>query len=366
MIHFVLGTEAELIKVFPLMVELKKKKIPYNFIATGQHKLNESDVLRIFALKKPDSTLYKGPVFTSALKMFAWVIKKIFLPQDEIKKIFKNDTDGIVFVHGDTVSTAMGAILTKRAGLRLAHIEAGMWSRNYFNPFPEEIDRRLVSKLSDINFCPSDKGYNNLITYPDKIVINTKQNTQLDSFKLVRKYFHKVRIPKLPKKYFIFILHRTENLTNRHLVVKLVNKILEQSQRTKCILVLHHTSKDVFTRYGLMNKIDKNQNIIKLSRMGYPEFIKVLDNAEFLVTDGGGNQMEAAYLGLPTLLLRQLTESPEGIGRNVILSKLNFQIIDEFFNNYSIYRTKPYLPKISPTKVIIKNFLKEYEKSKVN
>ncbi len=344
------------------MLALHKKKIKYRLISTGQHPISKSKLFEIFNLKRPDIVLYDGKPFTTYIKMILWAIQILAHSQGYIHSVFRKDRKGIVLVQGDTVSTALGAILAKRAGLRLAHVEAGMWSGNLMNPFPEEIDRRIVSFFADINFCPADLGFNNLTKYKNKIVIHTMQNTQLDAFRLIRGGFQKVTTQEFPRKYFIFILHRTENLSNQILVEKLIKVISDKSKTIPCVFIAHHTSRHTLERYGLLEKIEKNNNIILMPRLGYPEFMKTLHNAQFLVTDGGGNQMEGAYLGIPTLILRKLTESPEGIGKNVVLSKLDFGVIKNFFNNYQSYRTQENIPTISPSEIITKVLVEQIKK----
>lgn len=337
------------------MLALKKKKIKYNFISTGQHSIVKSQVLSFFKLPKPDVILYDGPEFTSIVKMLIWFNKLLFSSLFHKRQIFKNDENGFVVVHGDAISTLLGTLIAKLAGMKVIHVEAGIRSGRLFNPFPEEITRSIVSFFSDIDFCTGKKSCENVRRYSHrKKIVNIHENTLYDSFSIVMK--KKRRVNKYPKKYFIFILHRTENLLNKKLVADLVSYLRRASKNLPCVYIVHPTSKSVLKKYGLWNSISKSKQIHVYDRLSYHEFMSCLSNSEFICTDGGGNQQECTYLGLPILTLRTLADSHEGLGKNVVVSRLNFDIIDDFFINYKKYKTSPFKPKKSPTQIIMETF----------
>src|SRR3989344_9305855 len=214
MIHIILGTKAQLIKMAPVMQELQKQKIPYNFIFTGQHKETIDDLIDDFNIKKPDYILDNNKDVTSIPYMGFWLVKNLYKTLVNKKEIFRNDKNGIVLIHGDTFSTLLGAFMGKVAGLKIGHIESGLRSFNYFHPFPEEITRVLTFKLSDYYFCTGDLTIDNLKRY-NGIKINTKENTLFDSLKLAIKNQNKVKI-KIPKSiYCIITVHRFENIFNK-------------------------------------------------------------------------------------------------------------------------------------------------------
>lgn len=364
MIHFILGTEAELIKVFPLMIELRNRRINYNFIATGQHNLIKSEILSLFKLKKPDIILYAGQSFVSIPKIFYWFIRTIFKTMAGSRSIFKNDRNGLVIVHGDTISTLLGVILARISRFKVAHIEAGLRSRNIVNPFPEELIRRCVSMIANINFCPGQWAYDNLAGCRGERV-EIEHNTLLDSLKYIRKHFHKIRLPKMPKKYFVFILHRHESLysiSKKKLIINLIEILHEWSFLIPAVFVVHHTTVSRLEKYGLMDRVNKNGRIIVFTRQSYLKFMKILSGAEFIASDGGSNQEESFYMGLPALILRKNTERIEGIEHNVVLSGLDFKLINKFFKEYKNYRQKPFSSKKSPSKIVLNYFLEHREK----
>jgi len=166
-IAIILGTRAELIKTFPVMLELQKKKIPYYFIHTGQHNLK--DLCKKFGIKNPDIILTKESKESSKfnskkLKAIMWNIGLIFKIKKELKELKELK---YVLYHGDTMTTftaslASSKLLNSNKKYKNVHLEAGLRSFNVFEPFPEELSRRGVGIFSDILFAPSTLSKNNL------------------------------------------------------------------------------------------------------------------------------------------------------------------------------------------------------------
>ena len=119
MIHIVLGTKAQLIKMAPVMVRLKERGLPYNFISTGQHRATMDEMLDEFGLKEPDVVLYTGADIVSLPQMFVWALRILWKCMIARREIFGPDARGLVLVHGDTFSTLLGALMGRLAGLRV-------------------------------------------------------------------------------------------------------------------------------------------------------------------------------------------------------------------------------------------------------
>lgn len=355
--YFFIGTEAELIKLFPILKEFEKHKLPYKLIASGQNNISKSVLMGLLNQKTKLLVLFEGKIMQTALGLLFWFIKTFIRSvgklQSEFKNIDKKNT--LLIVHGDTVSTVMGAMLGKWFGLKMAHVEAGLRSYNYLHPFPEEIDRVITSQFADIHLCPNEWAVNN-IKNKRGIKINTFQNTLLDSLNLVINTNIQPKIMEKVKKqkYFLFIMHRQENLFNDALVDLLINTVTEHANKMKCIFVMHAPTIVVLEKKNLMKKLKANKNIILSERLSYIEFMKVLNGCEFIVTDGGSNQEESYYFGKPCLILRSATERIEGLEENVVLSKNNFSIIKEFFDGYKNYERKPIKVKVKPSEIIVK------------
>jgi UDP-N-acetylglucosamine 2-epimerase (non-hydrolysing) len=353
--YFFIGTEAELIKLFPVLLEFEKRKINYKIVASGQNNIGQSELLKYLKSQKIGIVLFNGKIKQTAPGLFFWFISTLIKSLFQLKKEFTNVSKENTFlvIHGDTISTVMGALLGRRFGLQIAHVEAGLRSYNYLHPFPEEIDRVIASRFASIHFCPNQWAVNNLKSKKGT-KINTFQNTLFDSLYLVvnDKKPSKILNQIKREKFFIFIMHRQENLFNDNLVKTLISEISTNAKKIKCLFIIHKSSLFALEKKGIIQELSNNKNIILTERLGYVEFMKVLDKSEYIITDGGSNQEETYYMGKPCLILREHTERIEGLNKNVILSKNNVKVIREFIRNYKKYKTKPITAKEKPSKII--------------
>ena len=355
MIHVIVGTKAQLIKMAPIMGVLKNQSIDYNYISTGQHKGTIDEILKNFDIKKPDFVFYDGKDVTSVIQMFAWATRIAVKTLRQKKQIFRNDKNGIVLVHGDTFSTILGALLGKVAGMKVAHVESGLRSFNLFHPFPEEITRILTFRLSDYMFCPGDWAVNNLDRYK-KIKINTHYNTLLDSLRIALPEIRKINDIDMPQHPFgIVTLHRFENIFNRKAVDRIIS-IVERIANTRHLLfILHKPTEIQLRKYDYLRRLEDNPNVELRERYDYFRFIKLILEADFVVSDGGSNQEECYYLGKPIILLRKATERNDGLDRNCVVSKYDDRVIDDFLVNLEKYRFDPVWLESSPSEMIVDN-----------
>lgn len=353
MIHLVIGTKAQLIKMAPVMCALRDADIPYRYISTGQHHDTMEDILGNFGLKGPDITLYSGPDITSIPKILVWALRILWCTLTDRKRIFANDSNGIVLVHGDTFSTLLGALMAKVAGLKVGHVESGLRSHNLLHPFPEEISRLITFKLSDYYFCPGSWAVENLKNYTGK-KINLGSNTLIDALSLAtaKVSFIDVDIPIQP--YAIVTLHRFENIFSRDVLTRLVQIVSDIADSKKILFILHKPTLKNLKQYGLYDTLARHPNIELRNRYDYFRFIKLIDSSDFVISDGGSNQEECYYLGKPILLLRQATERQEGLGENCVLSQYNEAIINYFINNFHKYQRKRVRVSITPSQKIVK------------
>lgn len=353
MIHVIIGTKAQLIKMAPLLKMFKMQGIEYNYISTGQHKATVDDILANFEIKKPDYVLYDGHDITSIVQMGIWFIKNIFKSIWHKKAIFKNDQHGIVLVHGDTFSTLLGAVMGKFAGLKVAHVESGLRSFNLFHPFPEELTRVLTFRLADYMFCPGEWAEQNLSRYRG-IKVNTQINTLYDALRFALPAIDKLHDVEIPDKlYAIATLHRFENVYNYEAIRRIVEIVERISEKNHLLFILHKPTEMNLKKFNFYDRLKNNPNIEFRTRYDYFRFIKLMLKADFVVSDGGSNQEECFYLGKPIILLRKATERQEGLGENCVLSAYNDAVIDEFVANVEKYRFPPQNLAFSPAQLII-------------
>ncbi|MBF0102775.1 MAG: UDP-N-acetylglucosamine 2-epimerase [Desulfobacterales bacterium] len=352
MIHIVIGTKAQLIKMAPIMCKLHENNIYYNFIFTSQHLETIDSMLHKFRIKKPDYIMYKGHQdVTSLFQMLRWLISCLYETIQNLSIIFQNDKNGIVLVHGDTFSTLIGAIIGKIAGLQVGHIESGLRSFNIFHPFPEELTRLMVFRLSDYYFCPGNWALNNLMKYRNKKKINIGANTLYDTLNMVMQEKFEINLPLKP--FGIVSIHRYENIFNKHSLLKCIDIIEKISEHYFLLFILHLPTQKQLLRYGMYHRLKNNPNIELRQRYNYADFMYLLTNSDFLVTDGGSNQEECSYLGTPCLLLRKATERIEGLKKNTVISEYNMPLINDFFDNLSKFKTEPINLIHSPSEKII-------------
>jgi len=355
MLHIIVGTRAQIIKMAPLMRVLEDKEIDYNFIFLAQHKETMYEIMTQFGIKKPDIIIGDmGKDITQVKEMIFWSFRVLIYSIFKSKLIFRDDKHGIVLIHGDAPPLLLGALMAKRQGLKVAQVEAGLRSFNYLKPFPEEITRVFSAKIGliDIFFCQDEKAVLNVAPYK-KTVFCTHYNTILDSLRLAEKVALKKTITEASGSFAIASLHRFETISKKYKLVQIVNELIKISKKIKILFILHPPTRVALKKANLYGLLEKESNCYLLPRLEFFEFNQILRKAEFIITDGGSNQEECSYLGIPCLLLRSETERTEGLNANVVISKLNSAIINDFVANYKSYRRKPVSENISPSHFII-------------
>ena len=335
---FIIGTRAEYIKTFPLMLEMQKRNINYIFIHTGQHEL--SDLCKTFDTKTPDITLTIPPkkttkFFGNTAKAIIWNIELVFKIKNELKKI--NDLK-YVFFHGDTMTTASAAIasssfMNQSKDWKNVHLEAGLRSEDLFEPFPEEISRKIADKFSDVLLAVSERAKQNLKKEGIKGKIIVTGNTVIDSARIALAKSNKNKHQKTPKKYAILTLHRHENIKSKERLADILSII--EACPLPILFPLHDNTKKKLEEFGLLDRLISNKNIILTENQNYPGFIYLVSKASLLLTDGGSIQEESLIFKKPCILLRKATERQEGLETGInYLSRLNVEDTKKKMNEY--------------------------------
>lgn len=332
-----MGTAAELIKIFPMIYEAEKKDLPWWLWNTGQGSANfwtQYDELRL-PRGKAFCLDAKAQDLRSSSQAVRWMARNFFHSkssllkgvQSKISQTPKNSD--LAIVHGDTFSTFLGARYAKRLGMKLAHVEAGMRSGDIFNPFPEEINRRLVSRWTDLHFAPDGIAVNHLTREKHKgQIYNTGGNTVYDSMLSTLNLSRPTELPS--GDYALANLHRFENLQNEERWQGLIYSLLEAQKLTPTYFVMHPPTEARLARDPQAKKRLLESGVQLLPRQSYTRFVHLLAGARFVLTDGGSNQTECAYLGLPCLVMREKTELADGIGQNCVLSRFEKDKVQEF------------------------------------
>lgn len=362
-IFFFIGTTAELIKLIPLIREMNKRSLRFMIISSGQNdvqfeefadSIQNSDIVYAVTPKSKDSCL---------LLFFLWAVRAFISLLIGMRDTFHglDKSNSIFIVHGDTISSVIGSFIAKIYGLKLVHVESGLRSFNFFEPFPEEISRYIISSLADVHCCPNEWAMKNLQNKGGK-KLNTYQNTLIEIYlnAIKKRSIHPLvgTLKKNNKKYFVLVVHRQEHVVfGKKKMVELISKVLDiVPSNFYCVFLAHDLSNSFIKLLSQALPLEISKRIIRISRLPYVDFIHLLENSEFVVTDGGSNQEELYYMGKPCLLLRNVTERIEGLGENVVLSKNNIGIIEEFINNYQTFQRRKISLKKRPSEIIV-NFL---------
>jgi len=310
------GTRAELIKLFPLIKQVEERGHELVFVHTGQHDIEE--LCEIFNVRKPDKVLSKIPEQSSKFNgsIFKAIKWNLMLIKD-IRSVLSDESPDYVVYHGDTMSTALAAFSSSRVlfpfrKFKTAHVEAGLRSGSAFEPFPEEISRIFADATSNMLFAVSSIAENNLKHHKTlgKLVYNAG-NTIIDSTKEAEKIGEEYA----KEEYGIVTIHRHENIQSQKRMKKII-EILEESPRN-LIFPLHDNTKAELEKYGLMDRIAQNDKIEIVDLVDYPEFINMIKGADILYTDGGSIQEESLIYNVPCIILRERTERKEGVREGI-------------------------------------------------
>ena len=296
-IILIAGARPNFMKIAPLIRHLKNYKI----IFTGQHYGKMAHQLFLPYPKEPGKSAnnYSLDLRTSNIPLIT----------TEIKKILAKERPDLVIVVGDVNSTLAGARAAKLLNIKLAHVEAGL--RSFDNSMPEEINRRQIDALSDYFFVTEPSGVDNLRKEGITKNVFLVGNTMIDSL--------------AEQDYAVLTLHRPSNVDSREKLIKILRTIIKVNMKIKIIFPIHPRTKKNLKKFGIYN------NLEIIDPLPYPEFIKLMKGARFVLTDSGGIQEETTYLNIPCLTLRENTERPITIdeGTNVLVGLDEKKILRE-------------------------------------
>ncbi|TCJ14738.1 hypothetical protein EZJ19_09150 [Parasulfuritortus cantonensis] len=326
MLHFVIGTKAQFIKMAPLMWMLERDRRPYHLVDLSQHGALTGTILDDFGLA-PRTTRYGAAdtlvhTYGKAASWSLGLLGQTVARRDQVLKRWFIDTPGHALVHGDTASTLLGAWLSRRAGLPITLVEAGLTSGRLLSPFPEEAIRRTVQRMATHCFCPGPKEAAHLSSLGLKTRIHdTGYNTGHDALSLALQRTARVRFEQ---PYAVATLHRLETLSSRAALTRAVEHI-----RSLCGALgrmhffMHMPTLNALRRENLLARLETTPHLSVHALLPYLDFAHVLANARCIVTDGGSIQEEAASLGKPCLVLRSVTERDAGFGVTARLTSWN-------------------------------------------
>lgn len=365
-VYIFIGTTAELIKLAPVIQEFKRRRIVFTIIASRQNDIRFEEFTSMLGKVKILYAVHPKSNSSSIFWFAFWAVRTFFslLVGLRFRFQFLDKSNSFFIVHGDTVSSLMGTLVAKIYGLKLVHIESGLRSFNFFEPFPEEACRFIISRLADIHFCPNSWCVNNLKNVHGE-KINTFQNTLIETFLHVLKSQSNHRLVHTMKRskqrYFVLVTHRQEHVVfGQQRTRDILKFVLSKAPKNlRCLFLVHDLSNDFMNSLRPVISASEDKNMISVGRLPYGDFMHLLMGAQFMITDGGSNQEEMYYMGKPCLLLRNTTERIEGLGENVVLSKNKKRVISNFIKHYKTFRRPSIQPLKKPSKIIT-NYLFPY------
>lgn len=354
-IVIVAGTTAEIIKLSPVMRALRDEGTPYQLWNTAQHVDGLRATLDDLGLPQPDEHFLdprtQRPLVRSA-QVPGWVLRialHTLRHRRRLRRALHGHGRPLLVVHGDTFTTVLGALVGRFLGAPVAHVEAGMRSGDLRHPMPEEINRRVVARLARLHFAPTQREVDNLRRERAKgLLVDTGANTAIDA---LRTMLGAQQPPvELPDEFGLVTLHRFEMLRNSEVFTETL-RVLKESSPLPLVMPAGDTERSRIEELGLTGLFDDRFRLIP--KQPYARFLPILARASFVVTDSGGLQQECGILGLPAAIQRDATESHQGLGENLLLTRLDPDRLRAFLADWESYRRPSQLNVFHPTEVIM-------------
>lgn len=312
----VFGTRPEVIKLAPVIIELRKKE-DYNVIVcnTEQQKQLSNQTLEYFGLKADINLDCMRPN-----QSLAEVQTRILLG---LENVFSENTIDATIVQGDTMTVLTASLVSFYHKIPVFHVEAGLRSYDIYEPFPEEVMRQMTSRVAQLHFAPTEKNKTALLKEgieENKIFVTG--NTVIDALfclsdDVIEKsanFFNEKNIP-INDKLVLITAHRRENHGER--IDRIIQAIFDLSQKyfDHEFVIPVHPNPNVKDK--IHSSLGSLKNVHLLPPLDYPNLVYLMKNAKLILTDSGGIQEEAPTFGCPTLVMRYETERQEGVDAGV-------------------------------------------------
>lgn len=321
----VVGARPNFMKAAPVYRAMAKKGHTQVLVHTGQHyDARMSDVFfSQLEMPEPDENLNVGS--GSHAQQTACIMSRF-------ESVVLSRMPDIVLVYGDVNSTVAAALVCSKIGIRIGHVESGL--RSFDRTMPEEINRRITDQLADVLFTPSEDGNTNLTNEgiaKEKIFLvgNVMIDTLVRLLPRAEAEFERLK-PKLPLDAFgLITLHRPSNVDDDAVFLPIIEVLDELSRELPLVFPVHPRTRAKWS--GRLKECGPGFHVI--DPLGYLEFLALQKHARVVITDSGGIQEEATYLGVSCLTLRENTERPITVsqGTNVLIGR-NWELLrKEFF-----------------------------------
>ena len=328
-IALIVGTRPEVIKMAPIAMAVRRTAgMRPLLVLTAQHREMSDDVLEVFSLR-PDYDLDIMKPNQSLFEVTAALVRKL-------EAVLSEEQPDMVLVQGDTTSTFVGALCSYYLRIPVGHVEAGLRTYRKYSPFPEEVNRKLTTGLSDLHFAPTDVAKEALLKEGVPAgSIHVVGNPVIDALLHVagQDYPFKTgalaRIDFDGKRVIAVTAHRRESWGKPFEGMMRALRHIARKHRDVLIVFPVHPNPNGRETVGKILK--DRERIVLVDPLDYREFVKLLKSCYFIITDSGGIQEEAPSLGKPVLLMREVTERPEAVkaGAVKVVGTDTRRIVDE-------------------------------------
>jgi len=294
----IIGTRPEAIKMAPVIWEFEAKGINPIVVHTGQHE----DLLKPIFKELKISPAFHIELFRSGQTLNELFSKLLIGLDDVLQQI--QETEVVLLVQGDTTSAAAAAVAAFHRNVPVAHIEAGLRTHDPTSPFPEEINRQIISRVAQYHFAPTQTSKHNLLLEgirEDRIFVTG--NTVIDTLYHVRNELKKTNSSNSTRT-ILATMHRRENKTHMQ---SLIAALEELACHYRVVLQVHPNPfvQEAVQRFS--------KHIILIQPQSYYKWVELLMSSTLVITDSGGLQEECPALGIPLIITRKNTERPEVI-----------------------------------------------------
>ncbi|MCS7310365.1 MAG: UDP-N-acetylglucosamine 2-epimerase (non-hydrolyzing) [Armatimonadetes bacterium] len=308
----VFGTRPDAVKMAPVVLELQRytPQVQVRVVVTGQHREMLDQVLQVFHIA-PDHDLnimQHGQTLTQ-------VTVRVLEGLDALLQAQKPH---VLLAQGDTTTTFVAALAAFYHQVSFGHVEAGLRTGHKYNPFPEEMNRRLAGAIADFHFAPTPKARDNLLREgvpPERIWVTG--NTGIDALLMVAERTVEVNDPVLrqamesPLRTVLLTAHRRENWGEPlRRICLAVRHLVERFDDLQVVFPMH---RNPLVRQTAREVLGDAPRVVLTEPPDYAPFVQLMRHATLILTDSGGVQEEAPSLGKPVLVLRETTERPEGV-----------------------------------------------------